>query len=88
MATMNDEAARIVAALRDLPDEAVVRWGDDHELFIDDVHTGWVDVFHPQLCDTLGFAWVWTITGPDSPGDTRLPSTWPKSAWAAHPLPS
>src|SRR5690606_4446867 len=47
------------------PRGATVRWNHDLARPAEDVHTGWVDVNAPELCETCSLNWLLTIRGPD-----------------------
>lgn len=61
----NDFIEQVRAWLAAQPRGATVRWNHDLARPAEDVHTGWVDVNAPELCETCSLNWLLTIRGPD-----------------------
>lgn len=58
---------RVTRWLAALPEGAPIAWSEDTIPSEARVTRGWLDVRVPELCESAGLGWVWSVEGPDLP---------------------
>lgn len=74
---MSTSADELVTFLKKLPPNVTLEWSDSSLMATDTVfYANYLDVFVPEICEALKWAWIWTVENPTLLAEDSLKYSW------------